>query len=177
MTIRRWLVGTLTALAVLSALSACSPPILPMIAVTLDQGEPVLLLARCERPKISHITITWYGPRHSDSASPRAVYASWGIEIPLADGRIRAATPARIPFFTVPDGWEPDPRTAKLTRLEDGVEYSAEAPLDSMDVLFTTADLRALRTGDVITADHDHWPEHRIMSEPDFWADTQDNCR
>lgn len=160
--------GSCAAIGVLllTALSACSPPKLPLVAVAIDdQGHPTVVVYRCPDTRILSVEVFENLP--VVTAEPGA--RQWRIEG-------EAETDVEITMFTVPEGWEPVELT--LTTLADGQDYAASAALSrsfAMSVEFTVSEMTQLTRGTVITYDVGQRHE-AVMSRADFCAKAARAC-
>lgn len=170
---RRLLLG-ITALLGLSVMTACSPPLKPLVAITMRDGQPTLVLVTC-RGAFSQVTAFRNGgPSGSSSPDPAALvdWQTWGD---APSEIVEAAI-----FGEPPTGWETeygdetDPSVISAerpTRLEPGVPYSATGHSSYDDghyIDFTADDLARLESGMVMTTDEDGAPA--TMTYDDFIA-------
>lgn len=162
------------ALLSLGMLSGCSPSPLPIVAITVRDGQPTVVLVSCVG-QFSQLGVYENDPDVSPKPTDD-VLVSWSVYGDAATEIVEVAV-----FGQPPAGWETDGenqigdpnepgsfRVEPLEELISGVRYSAsgDAQRDGISVGFTTADLDQLGDGEVLTADG--YDDVRTISYDDF---------
>ena len=148
----------MVALLILGLLTACSPAPLPVVAITVRDGQPTLVLVTCAGVS------SRLGVIVNEPGSDADVMVSWAVSGKASTEIVELAV-----FGEPPAGWEDEAaagatgapgssasyRVEPLRELVDGVRYSAHGVGTgrSAFVDFTTADLDGLAEWNVLTTD------------------------
>jgi len=164
-----------------ATLTACSPASYAWLAVTLIDGEPVLLLNTCERGA-ARIYVYQQEPAAPPPtpATPKASPTDLrGVEITSPYWGIQAAKPDAvnvIEMFATPSGWEVLRST--LSTLDPGASYRADAHVDNgyriNNVHFTVEMLTSLNSDEVLYAPNP--PETATITRAEFDQKYESAC-
>lgn len=169
-------------------LTACSYATYPLLAVTVIDGRPVLILYTCGRGAAqASVAEGLPAPTPSTTVSPTPT-PSRAVPSPTDHRPVRSDVPywrigadgpdavTVIPMFTAPAGWEVE--RATLSALEPGARYSADAYVDNIFginvVHFTLEMLVALEVDEVLYGPSP--PETATITRADFDQKSESTC-
>jgi hypothetical protein len=177
---RSILLGPLISLtSLLGLLTACTPADVPIVALSVHDGQPIGILVACS-------TSSQLSVYEADDRDDRTLI-SWRVS-----GEPTAGTVVEIPLLgQPPDGWQvvadsvlpgsasspgDDVHFEQLTELKPGVRYSigGYSRYHALPVDFTTSDFARIGPGKVL-APKGH-RDTKLTSEKDFVSDAGGHC-
>ena len=115
-------------------------PVAAVVAISMESGRPAIVTP-CVSPAVTYVGVAEAGSGEPSSHRAWAVTSRWSVPNPVL---------TEFPFFQTPVDWIA--RDSDLTALRDGVLYGTgidRRGAGGVGPHFTTADLRALRPGEV----------------------------
>ncbi|MFG1840529.1 hypothetical protein ACGFH8_19160 [Micromonospora sp. NPDC049175] len=176
---RRRILGTLLPLPLLSLLTACTPPDEPLVALAVQDGQPVGVLVTCggSFPRLSIYE------NHPDDGTQHPL-TRWAVSGPSTNDIVEVAL-----LGQPPDGWEVDAATdfsdsglgtvvdvEPLTELRPEVTYSVggRSGHNAISVDFTLADLPRIGPDQVLAPGGRN--STKIVSRKTFQRKARDSC-
>jgi hypothetical protein len=167
--------GAVLVLLLAAALAGCTPPVVAITAVYLDEGHPAVLVQPCGQIRVDQVQVAEEVPV-TEQSSAGLVGPSWSTHDPTGQHPV-----VHVRLLEAPPGWSSTvDKDHPLTRFLEGRTYVVSVGTNQATVVvplrFTLGDLRILKRGQVWAEPVDPVADEQPMTSEEFARQASAHC-